>query len=438
MSETPRLALPLLEAAQAQKHVTHNEALSRLDALVQSSVIDRTLTAPPSGPSAGDAYIVGPSPTGYWAGHTGQLAVYYPTGWTYHVPQIGWVVWVVAESRPVVWTGSDWTPFPQAVGTFADLAGLGIGTAPDATNRLSVRSAAALLAAQPVASGGTGSMRLTIEKESFADTASLLFQTAWSGRAEIGLAGDDDLHLKVSADGSTWIEALRIAAATGQLVPIAGGIAGGGRLKSMSWFTASGTWTRPAGIRLALVLALGGGGGGGGAAGLASSGAAGAGGGSGSLAISLLDVTAITSRTVTIGAGGGAGASTGGTGGSGGTTSFGTEVVAAGASGGAGMAAGTTIATGLAGAGGTASAGDMLFVGSPGATAIRLDATTIVAGVGVVSFFGGGGRGAVTNSNGGAGTARGAGGSGGAVSNNATGRAGGAGGAGLVWVWEFE
>ena len=33
MTDTPRLALPAIEAAQAQKHVTHNEALVLLDAL---------------------------------------------------------------------------------------------------------------------------------------------------------------------------------------------------------------------------------------------------------------------------------------------------------------------------------------------------------------------------------------------------------------------
>lgn len=42
-----------------------------------------------------------------------------------------------------------------------------------------------------------------------------MFQTGWSGRAEIGTAGSDDLALKVSADGSLWHTALSVAAATG-------------------------------------------------------------------------------------------------------------------------------------------------------------------------------------------------------------------------------
>ena len=56
---TTHLLLPYILAAQAQKHVTHNEALRLLDGLVQLSVLDRDLTAPPGSPADGDRYIVG-------------------------------------------------------------------------------------------------------------------------------------------------------------------------------------------------------------------------------------------------------------------------------------------------------------------------------------------------------------------------------------------
>ncbi|HEY8949998.1 MAG TPA: hypothetical protein VIM56_14025 [Rhizomicrobium sp.] len=58
-------------------------------------------------------------------------------------------------------------------------------------------------------------MRVTLSKQSAANTATLLFQDDFSGRAEIGLAGDDDFHFKVSANGSSWTEALKLSAATG-------------------------------------------------------------------------------------------------------------------------------------------------------------------------------------------------------------------------------
>ncbi|MCC0809144.1 DUF2793 domain-containing protein, partial [Methylobacterium sp. W2] len=44
---TDNLALPLIAAAQAGKHVTHNEALVVLDRLVQLACLDKDLTAPP-------------------------------------------------------------------------------------------------------------------------------------------------------------------------------------------------------------------------------------------------------------------------------------------------------------------------------------------------------------------------------------------------------
>jgi len=57
-NETPRTGLPLLAAAQAQKHVTHNEALLALDALSGLTLLDRDLATPPSVPADGDTYLV--------------------------------------------------------------------------------------------------------------------------------------------------------------------------------------------------------------------------------------------------------------------------------------------------------------------------------------------------------------------------------------------
>lgn len=45
--QSPRLALPYLQAAHAQKHVTHNEALQRLDLLAQLVVEAFDENAPP-------------------------------------------------------------------------------------------------------------------------------------------------------------------------------------------------------------------------------------------------------------------------------------------------------------------------------------------------------------------------------------------------------
>lgn len=77
MAQTPHIALDLLEQAQAQKEVTVNEAFFRIDALLNSGVIDRDLSTPPVSPAEGDVYIVGASPTGTWSGKASQLAYFH-------------------------------------------------------------------------------------------------------------------------------------------------------------------------------------------------------------------------------------------------------------------------------------------------------------------------------------------------------------------------
>mgnify|MGYP005606629725 CR=1 FL=1 len=83
MTDTSNLGLPCIEAAQAQKHVTHNEALRILDSLVQLAVLDRDLNVPPGAPNEGERWIVkaSPAPTGAWAGHGNQIAAWQDGGW---------------------------------------------------------------------------------------------------------------------------------------------------------------------------------------------------------------------------------------------------------------------------------------------------------------------------------------------------------------------
>ena len=198
------LSLPLLLPAQAQKHVTHNEALQSLDALVQLAVLTRTLTTPPATPAEGDRHIVPTGPTG-WGGPAGSVAVYAQGAWTLHTPRPGWQAHVLAENRSVIWAGGVWTdPALRA-------AMLGVNTAADTTNRLAVSAPATLFTHE-----GAGH-QVKVNKAAASQTASLLFQDGFSGRAEIGLAGNDDLTVKVSATGAAWADALVAEAATGRV-----------------------------------------------------------------------------------------------------------------------------------------------------------------------------------------------------------------------------
>jgi hypothetical protein len=209
---TSHLKLPYLAAAQAQKHVTHNEALTLLDTAVQLAVLDASLTAPPGSPAEGDRHIVAASATGAWAGKDGQVATFVDGTWVFATPEAGWLAFDIATTTLLAFVSGAWA---AATAGASEVDTLGINTTADTTNRLAVRSAAALFSGIAAADGGTGDMRMVIDKEADGDTASLVFQSAWSGRAEIGLAGDTDLVVKVSPDGSTWTEAIRVNKTTG-------------------------------------------------------------------------------------------------------------------------------------------------------------------------------------------------------------------------------
>ncbi|WP_029354098.1 DUF2793 domain-containing protein [Bosea sp. 117] len=105
---TPNLALPLLAAAQAQKHVTHNEALVRLDAVVQLAVIDRR-AAPPSSPAEGDRHLVDAGASGAFTGHEDEIALRDGEGWSFLAPRAGWRLYIAAERASLIHDGDAWT-----------------------------------------------------------------------------------------------------------------------------------------------------------------------------------------------------------------------------------------------------------------------------------------------------------------------------------------
>ena len=295
MDASSNLNLPYIAAAQAQKHVTHNEAVRALDAIVQLMVLDKDLSSPPGSPSDGARYVVAASPTGAWAGQAGKIAAYQDGAWAFYAPREGWLAWVGDEDKLYVWNGSAWAEFaggggglgnvvedtsPQLGGDL-DANGHSVGfddgtgitddagneqivfhKTASAVNQVGVTNAAAGSAPQIAAEGGDTNIDLTlagkgtghpkaalfgvnatadtttrfalaaaaslfthagashqhkINKNAAGDTASLLFQTGFSGRAEMGTTGDDNFHFKVSADGSAWNEAILIDRSTGKV-----------------------------------------------------------------------------------------------------------------------------------------------------------------------------------------------------------------------------
>lgn len=214
MSNTPNLKLPYIDANQNQKSVTHNAALTVLDALVNLQVQSNALAAPPSSPGDGQCWIVAAGGSGAWAGKDLNIAAWQDGVWNFYPPNRGFIAYVDNIGGALMWSGSAWVSLLGVVSQLS-LNALGIGTAVDTGNPLSAKLNSALFAALPTSSSGTGDVRLKLSKQATGNTATVLFQDNFSGRAEIGLAGDDNFHVKVSADGSTWYDAMDIAAATG-------------------------------------------------------------------------------------------------------------------------------------------------------------------------------------------------------------------------------
>lgn len=89
-----RLGFPFIISGQAQKDVTHNEALALLDAAVAASAESIGFNTPPVGPLIGQCWIVGIAPTGTWAGFAGALALWTDGGWRFVMPVQGMRVWL--------------------------------------------------------------------------------------------------------------------------------------------------------------------------------------------------------------------------------------------------------------------------------------------------------------------------------------------------------
>lgn len=106
---TPRLALPLLAAGQAQKELYHNEALATLDALVQPVAATFGDPAPPAAPGVGQSWIVGTAPTGDWSGHPDAVASWTDGGWRFATPIEGMWVWVSAAGLWAHRAGGAWS-----------------------------------------------------------------------------------------------------------------------------------------------------------------------------------------------------------------------------------------------------------------------------------------------------------------------------------------
>ena len=217
MDKTPKFNLPFIMPNQAQKHVTANEAFQRIDTLAQLSVVSSSITNEPSDPEDGDAYILTENATGpLWSQHAaGTIAMSYGGSWQFIAPYPGWRAWDQSMQSILVFENDAWRELSNAAETATSTDRLGINTEPDDNNLFAVKSDFELLSHDDV-TPGSGSARKVINKAAPENTASVIFQTAFSARAEMGLTGSDDFALRTSPDGQTFQDAASFDRVTGQ------------------------------------------------------------------------------------------------------------------------------------------------------------------------------------------------------------------------------
>jgi hypothetical protein len=238
MPDTPNLALPLLSPSQAQKHVTVNEALGRLDAAVQLSVVSRTLTLPPVAASEGTAYLVPTGAANAWAGQGGRIAVRQNGGWVFLTPRAGWRAFVAAESLHVLFDGIDWAENAVAVAPGGSALAFAVREFDHAVAAGATSTTAAEIPGNAVVFGVTGRVLSDI-------TGTL---STW----RLGVAGSDDRYGTGLGSGEgAWVRGLTGSpltyyAPTALLLTAEGGNFGGGGTVRLSVHYATIGLPRPA------------------------------------------------------------------------------------------------------------------------------------------------------------------------------------------------
>jgi len=124
--QTGRHRLPLLAVSQAQKEITHNEALVVIDALLHPAVEGTSSTAPVVAEGdIGRCWLIGAAATGIWATHKNEIAIYVGGGWRYIAPPDGMRIWNRSNKRHLFRIDEQWVEVPSiphpATGSVVDV-----------------------------------------------------------------------------------------------------------------------------------------------------------------------------------------------------------------------------------------------------------------------------------------------------------------------------
>jgi Protein of unknown function (DUF2793)/Chaperone of endosialidase len=209
--DSTNLGIKFLQASQADKHVAVNEAFDLLDVLVGQSVKGFGTNQAPTSNQEGDAFVIGTNPSQAWTGKASQMAVWKLGAWQFLQPRRGWQVREIdANFATKIYTGTDWQALDLIGASASKLTSIGLGTDASVATPFAAVLNQASWTARGIVQGGTGDLRIYAGKSTSSQTVSTVFQTGFSGRAEVGLCGDDLYSIRVSANGSTWRTAFSI------------------------------------------------------------------------------------------------------------------------------------------------------------------------------------------------------------------------------------
>lgn len=106
--QSSHLKFDLLAQNQAQKEVTVNEALIRIDALLNSGALSMSLTTPRQDNTEGDVYIIADNPIGAWSNRAMQIAFYHSKQWHFIRPNNGSMFWIIDQQKLYIFNGTNW------------------------------------------------------------------------------------------------------------------------------------------------------------------------------------------------------------------------------------------------------------------------------------------------------------------------------------------
>ena len=112
-TESERHRLPFLAVAQAYKEITHNEALTRIDALLHP-VIEGLAAVPPVllVSDAGQSWLITEGSAGEWQGRNGQIGYWTGGSWRYIEPIESMRIRNRATATDLVRIGNEWIVAP--------------------------------------------------------------------------------------------------------------------------------------------------------------------------------------------------------------------------------------------------------------------------------------------------------------------------------------